>query len=173
MTGVVCATVGAGFIQGPPHLTWGLGEVFTVVCAMFFAVHIVMTQRLTQHFDPLNITLTSFTTLTLCAAIVYAWTSKLQLAPLSATLTTTGVLIPVLCLGIGGSFISLLVLNYFQRSVDPLHAAIIYTFEPVWATLFGFWLMMVEWTNWVLVGGFILLAGNILVERTQHSLITE
>ena len=45
--GVLMATVGAGFIEGPPHLSWGWGEIVTVACALFFALHIIFTQRLT------------------------------------------------------------------------------------------------------------------------------
>ena len=54
------ATVGAGFIEGPPHLSWGWGEIVTVACALFFALHIIFTQRLTLALDPLMLTLTSF-----------------------------------------------------------------------------------------------------------------
>ena len=45
-----------------------------------------------------------------------------------------GVLIPVLLLGLGGTFFCLLVLNLFQRYLHPVQAAIIYALEPVWAT---------------------------------------
>ena len=38
--GVGLATFGAGFIQGPPHLTWGLAEFITVFCALLFALHL-------------------------------------------------------------------------------------------------------------------------------------
>ena len=50
--GVLLATFGAGFIQGPPHLTWGLGEILTVICAVFFALHIIYTQKITQQLEP-------------------------------------------------------------------------------------------------------------------------
>ena len=58
--GVFLATFGAGFIQGPPHLTWGLGEILTVICAVFFALHIIYTQKITQKVEPIGVTQTSF-----------------------------------------------------------------------------------------------------------------
>ena len=58
--GVLMATLGAGFIEGPPHLSWGWGEIITVACALFFALHIIFTQKLTLKLDPLMLTLTSF-----------------------------------------------------------------------------------------------------------------
>ena len=45
MFGVLLATFGAGFIQGPPHLTWGFGEALTVVCAVFCLTHHLHTEN--------------------------------------------------------------------------------------------------------------------------------
>ena len=42
--GVALATFGAGFIEGPPIV--GLREILTVICAFFFALHILFTRRL-------------------------------------------------------------------------------------------------------------------------------
>ena len=47
LLGVGLATFGAGFIQGPPHLTWGVAEFITVFCALLFALHILFTQHIT------------------------------------------------------------------------------------------------------------------------------
>jgi drug/metabolite transporter (DMT)-like permease len=85
----------------------------------------------------------------------------------SDVLTREGVLVPVFLLGLGGSFFCLVALNMYQRHMHPVQAAIIYAFEPVWATLFGLWLGLVPWTWWIVFGGGILLAGNILVELTS------
>ena len=60
IAGVLLATFGAGFIEGPPHLSWGKGEILTVICAFFFALHIIFTQSITQRMDPLGVTITSF-----------------------------------------------------------------------------------------------------------------
>ena len=70
-------------------------------------------------------------------------------------------------LGVGGSFFCLVALNMFQRHMHPVQAAIIYAFEPVWATLFGLWLGLVAWSWWIPFGGGVLLLGNIVVELTS------
>jgi drug/metabolite transporter (DMT)-like permease len=73
-------------------------------------------------------------------------------------------LIPVILLGIGGTFFCLLLLNLYQRFLHPVQAAIIYAFEPVWATAIGLGLDMVEWSLWIAIGGGSLFIGNIMVE---------
>ena len=61
--GVILATVGAGFIDGPPHIVWGTGELLTIISALFFAIHIIYTDSITRERDPVAITATSFVVL--------------------------------------------------------------------------------------------------------------
>ena len=60
------------------------------------------------------------------------------------------------------------ILNLYQRHLEPVRAAIIYTLEPVWATLYGLALGLVGWTPWILVGGGLLVVGNLMVELTSQ-----
>jgi len=164
--GVFLATFGAGFIEGPPHLSWGWGEIVTVVSAFFFALHIVFTQNLTKRLDPIGISLTSFAVVSAGALFIMLFSSREIIEMIPDILSTKGVLLPLFLLGIGGSFFCLLALNMFQRYMHPVQAAIIYAFEPVWATVFGLALGLVPWTWWILIGGGVLLGGNLLVELT-------
>ena len=165
--GVLMATLGAGFIEGPPHLSWGWGELVTVACALFFALHIIYTQHWTLNHDPLQLTLTSFIVVSGGSMLLALGSSGEAWAMAKAVLSREGVLLPLMLLGVGGSFFCLVALNMYQRHMHPVQAAIIYAFEPVWATLFGLWLGLVPWTWWIVFGGGILLAGNILVELTS------
>ena len=169
MFGVLLATFGAGFIQGPPHLTWGFGEVMTVVCAVFFALHIIYTQRITQAMDPVGVTQTSFAVVALGAVAMVLLLGGGRSIEEWRFIFADGVLIPVLCLGIGGSFFCLLLLNMYQRYLHPIQAAIIYALEPVWATTYGLGLGLVDWSGWILIGGGALFLGNIVVELFTHA----
>ena len=59
-------------------------------------------------------------------------------------------------------------LNIFQKHLNPTHAAIIYSFEPVWATLYGWQQDMVDISIWLAMG-LLLLLGNIIVELDESS----
>ena len=169
MFGVLLATFGAGFIQGPPHLTWGFGEALTVVCAVFFALHIIYTQKITQAMDPVGVTQTSFAVVALGAVLMTVLLGGGRSMAEWDFVFDDGVFLPVLCLGIGGSFFCLLLLNMYQRYLHPIQAAIIYAFEPVWATMYGLGLDLVDWSSWILLGGGALFLGNIVVELFTHA----
>ena len=79
-----------------------------------------------------------------------------------------GVVFPLLCLGLFGSLACILMLNIFQKHLNPTHAAIIYSFEPVWATLYGWQQDMVDISIWLAMG-LLLLVGNIIVELDESS----
>ena len=170
LVGVGLATFGAGFIQGPPHLTWGVAEFITVFCALLFALHILFTQHITKRRDPVAVSTTSFIVVTICSALtvflIGDGTNPVQWRLIFAD----GVIIPVLLLGIGGSFFCLLFLNMYQRYLHPIQAAIIYALEPVWATIYGLQLNppMVDWSIWILIGGGALFVGNVIVELLSN-----
>ena len=166
--GVGLATFGTGFIQGPPHLTWGVAEFITVFCALLFALHILFTQHITTRRDPIAVSTSSFIVVTLCSAITVFFLGDGTNMEQWKLIFSDGVLIPVLLLGVGGSFFCLLFLNLYQRYLHPIQAAIIYALEPVWATIYGLQLGMVEWSIWILIGGGALFIGNIIVELLSN-----
>ena len=164
--GVGLATIGAGFIDGPPHIVWGLGELLTVVCAFFFALHIIYTDRITKQLNPIAVTSTSFAVLVIGAGSLALIASRDFRVFESAW--QPGVVIPLICLGLFGSLACILILNAFQRHLNPTHAAIIYSFEPVWATLYSWQQGLVEISVWLTMG-LLLLVGNIIVELDESS----
>ena len=164
IVGVGLATLGAGFIDGPPHIVWGTGEILTVACAFFFALHIIYTDRITKKLNPIAVTSTSFAVLVVGAGTIAIFSSGDIMVFESAW--QDGVIIPLLCLGLFGSLACILMLNVFQKHLNPTHAAIIYSFEPVWATLYGWQQDLVDISIWLLMG-LLLLLGNVIVELDE------
>ena len=65
--GVLLATFGAGYIQGPPELHYDIAEWLTILCAIMFAGHIIFTDIITKRIDPMTVTFTSIAISTLMA----------------------------------------------------------------------------------------------------------
>ena len=175
LIGVILATLGAGFIDGPPHLTWGWAELLTVFSAFLFAIHIIMTDSITKRVDPLQVTMTSFLVvviasfITLIVVLLTAPAESPGVADLYGMLTSMDVLIWLILLGALGTFVALMLLNLNQRFLHPVHAAIIFAFEPVWATIYALIVDLNEFSMWLFVGGGALLVGNLIVETRERA----
>lgn len=168
VAGVLLATFGAGFIEGPPQITYGLAEAMTIGCAFLFAVHILLTDRLTRAHPPLGVTLTSFV---VTAGLASATLGLALLRPgavpardLGRLLVDRGYWIPLALAIVFSTIVALTLMNLFQRFLDPVRAAIVFALEPIWATIVAAVLGYGAPTKWLLVGGGALLAGNIVAE---------
>ncbi|MDP6906080.1 MAG: DMT family transporter [Candidatus Thalassarchaeaceae archaeon] len=175
LIGVLLATFGAAFIDGQPHLTFGIGEWLTVACAFLFAAHIIATDRITKKTDPLLLTGPMILTVSLLSFVVFLlWPLREGGGDeLFELLQVRSFLFPLLLCAIFGSLVALLILNLFQKAVSPVHAAIIYALEPVWAAIFSL-IMGLEgdFTFWLPLGAAALLLGNFVIEFDNVKLPT-
>ena len=177
VVGILLATLGAGFIDGSPQISWGWAELITVFSAFIFAVHIIATDVITKRVDPVRLTMTSFivvilaSTLTLVISLLLSPAGSTSIGDLFSLLLHWDIVLWLFLLGFLGSFIAILLLNIYQRFLHPVHAAIIYAFEPVWATIYALFVGLNEFTFWLFVGGGLLLLGNLIVELRPNQII--
>jgi len=166
--GVAMATVGSGFISGPPQLHFDLPEWLTVLCALLFAVHILATDFITKRTSPVLVSLTTFFWVTIGSAITLAvgmWLEpSIDTVALKTLLASPGFYKPAALTSILGTLVALSLLNQFQRELDPVRAAILYALEPVWASLIALSIGMGTIDSWLLFGGGALLLGNLVAE---------
>ena len=73
-------------------------------------------------------------------------------------------LVPLLLSSFFGTFVALSLVNYYQKYIDPVRAAILYALEPVWATIFAVGTGVTDFSFWLLIGGSCLLIGNLIAE---------
>ena len=167
VVGAVLATLGAGFIQGPPQLSFGPAEWLTVGCAFVFALHILATERVTRRHAPLPVTFTTFACVTLGSLVTLA----IGMAGDGPDLASIGRLAldpsfaqPMLLSSFLATTLALSLMNTYQRELEPVRAAILYAVEPIWATLVAIGLGQAEAGFWLAVGGGSLLLGNVIAE---------
>lgn len=169
MIGALLATFGAGYIQGPPQLSFGLAEGLTIGCAFLFAIHILVTDAFTKREAPMPVTMTSFTVVAAGGALVCvggAWLSPgASTGALLELATTREFFVPMLLASGLATVLALSLMNLFQRELDPVRAAIVYALEPIWATLVSLsqGRESVE-LKWLYLGGGALLLGNLVAE---------
>jgi drug/metabolite transporter (DMT)-like permease len=166
--GALLATFGAGFIGGPPQLTFGRAEWLTVGCAFVFALHILATDGVTRRHAPLAVTLVSFVVVVVGSLGTMAVGCALEGGPDAARLATLAgsadFAVPLVLASLLATVLALSLMNLFQRELDPVRAAILYAVEPVWAALIALALGLAVADRWLWIGGGALLLGNLAAE---------
>jgi len=164
--GVILATFGAGYIQGPPELHYDIAEWLTILCALMFAGHIIFTDIITKRIDPMTVTFTSIAISTLMALFLLNYFMYVNESNVNIyyMVVKADFLIPLLLSSFFGTFVALSLVNYYQKYIDPVRAAILYALEPVWATIFALGTGITTFNYWLLIGGSCLLVGNLIAE---------
>jgi drug/metabolite transporter (DMT)-like permease len=150
-----------------------LGERLTLAASVLFAVQMLLLDRLGQRMSSAHFTaafLATTAALGLAGAVVLAglgpgvatwaeWTGgMLAQAKIAASLVLLALLPTVL----GFHW-----MNTYQPLVSPTRAALIYLLEPVFTAAFSVWWGFEEATTPLLIGGGLILVGNLLVEAPR------
>lgn len=168
IVGAICSTAGAAFIRGTPQMLLSFGELMSIACALLFGIHILATDHVSRRVDALAVSTSSFLVVTLGCAGWLMWfqlfRTPLSGAEFTALLQHRDFLLPLLLMTVFGTAVALTFMNLFQKQVDPVRAAILYSSEPVWAAVFGVWMGYDQLSGWLFFGGGLLLGGNLFVE---------
>jgi drug/metabolite transporter (DMT)-like permease len=123
---VLLAAGGGGFNRG---------DFLSTFCAFLIACHIVSVSKVLKNDDVFLVTLVQFVTVTLIAG---AASLLLPLPPF--TVTTPAVLSIVYC-AVFPTVFCFTLQNIYQRFVTPTRAGLIYTLDPVWSLIAGFFVL--------------------------------
>ena len=132
--GAIIAAIGLYFLTYGGSLGFGLGEIYGLVCAVMFALHIVFTDRYSKRYDVF--------------LLVTIQLSFVAFFSFVASLFFDGGFIPV---NLDSTFIEAIIITVLfatvfafgvqtamQRFTTPAKTAIIFTMEPVSAGVFGY-----------------------------------
>lgn len=116
-----------------------VGDAFVLVCAVFFGLHIVLTDRFVKHpgvtvemLTLVQLTVVSLLSLGFSQALGGRFTAQLAL------LANPQVYVGVLICGVLATAYAYLVQTGMQRRVSPTQVALIFIMEPVFAGLFDY-----------------------------------
>ena len=126
---VVLATVGLALLS-LHGWSVGTGELLTLACAVFFAIHIVGLGEWSSEYDPYGFALLQIATVAVIALLA-ASPGGIKLPPDASTWGTVGIT------AVFATAIAFVVQTWTQSLVPAVTAAIIMTMEPVFAGIFG------------------------------------
>jgi drug/metabolite transporter (DMT)-like permease len=153
---VVLATIGLGLLS-LHGWSIGTGELLTLACAAFFALHIVGLGEWSAQYDPYSFSLVQIGTVAVMA-LVAAIPNGIMLPP------DAGVWGAVAVTAVLATAAGFLVQTWAQSLMSATRAAVVMTMEPVFAGLFGVFIGGDQLTLRILGGAACVLAAMFISE---------
>jgi drug/metabolite transporter (DMT)-like permease len=136
------------------------GDAMTLLCAVAFACYIVALDQTAHRHAVLP-----FTIIQIASMALYSWAGAWLLE--APVLPRAGVSLGVIVyLALAATLLTGYLMTRYQRDTTPTRAAIIYTVEPVWASLMAAALLGERLTGPAMVGGGLILTGVLFSQLT-------
>lgn len=156
--GVLLAGAGLYLLSRPSAGGFNLGDLYTALCAVCFAMVVVLVQRYTDRHHPLGLIMVQVMATVALSGLLLALAERPRFA-WSPTLVPD-----ILVTGILATAGSLVIQFYWQRRTTPVRAAVIYTLEPVFAAGFAYLLLGETMGGWAWLGAGLILVGMLSAE---------
>lgn len=169
LAGIAAAVIGLVLLTLNDVVRVNLGDVLTLGCAFFFALHIVLVGRLTRGFDPIVFATAQITAVAILSGM--AALVERPLAPLAAAPPAVWAMIAFMAAtGTVGAF---LIQVWAQRFTSASHTGLMFTFEPVAAALTAYLILGEVLAGRQALGAVLILAGIVLAELNQEASETQ
>ena len=155
----MCLT-GIGLVSLKDDFTIGIGDGLTLICGIFYAVHILVTAKGTWGHDVIILTF-----IQLAVAGILAAGSALVFEPFPTHISTSSY-IGIAYLSIMCTAICFFLQTYGQKHTTPSQAAVILSLESVFGTIISAFLGEEDIT-FKLICGFLLIFVAVIVSETK------
>lgn len=158
LLGVALAAAGLYFLSRPSAGGFNRGDFYTLICAVCFALVVILVQKYTDRHHPLALVMVQIIVTVSLSGIILA------LAERPRFLWSPSLVPDIIVTSLLATAGSLVIQFYWQRRTTPIRAAIIYTLEPVFASAFAFFLLQETLPGLAWLGAALILAGMITAE---------
>lgn len=156
---VFIAFIGLGLLTLNKSISGiNIGDVYTFICAIVCAIHIILVGRYTVECDSIALAVIQ---IGVCAILSLITTLAFE-SPIVPT--SYGVWINILILSVVCTSGAFIVQSVAQKFTSPTHTALIFTGEPVFAAVFGYIILGEILSGQGLIGAILILGGMIITE---------
>jgi len=135
LAGIALAVSGIWLLAASGGEGFNRGDMISTLCALFIACHIITVSKVLKDDDVYLVSMIQFATVA-CLAGVALLVSGTPLLGLSYSGATS-----IIYCAIFPTIVCFTLQNAYQRYVTPTRAGLIYTLDPVWSLLAGFFIL--------------------------------
>jgi len=161
LAGVVCVVAGLWFLTSPAGSSFNLGDGLSLVCAALFGVYIVYLDVISNDMSPAQLTFIQVSTNAILSIIAMVF---FESAPLHLSWTGGATLV---YLAVFATLLTTFMQTRFQKFTTPTRAVIIFTIEPVFASLIAALVLGEQLGVLGILGGALIIAGVLVSELSE------
>lgn len=152
----ILALTGTAVLSFTNGFSLHMGDIYLLLCAVFFALQILFNEKCGQHNDVMSITCIQLLTMGILSFLFMPLTNQTYIPSESWG--------SVLFLALFSSALACIFQLYGQGHVEPSKASLILSLESVLATFFSILLLGQSLTPAILIGGSLMFSAVIIVE---------
>jgi drug/metabolite transporter (DMT)-like permease len=156
--GIAVVCLGLWLLTAPSGSGFNIGDGLTLICAVVFGLYIVYLDIVSKQIAPIRL---SFLQVATCAVLAWGITGLSEVPSFSFS---GPVVIAIVYLTVFATVITTLVQTRYQKDTTPTRAAIIFSIEPLFATLLAALILEEDIGTWGAVGGGLIVVGVVVSE---------
>jgi drug/metabolite transporter (DMT)-like permease len=155
---VILATIGLGLLTISGSMKLNIGDIWVFLCAIAFAVYIIMVGRFTKKHDSILLTFTQLALVGIITGLISLFSGGFAMPK--------GYIIwqAIIFCSVFATAFMYAVQNHFQKFISEVKTAIIFSFEPLFAAVTAYFYLSEQLTLKVILGGLLIFAGMIFSE---------
>jgi len=144
MTGIALAVIGIWLLATGGGQGFNRGDLLSTICALLIACHIITVSKVLKDDDVYLVSLVQFATVTAMSG------AASLLIPTSPFSVTPAAVRSIIYCAIFPTVFCFTLQNIYQRYVTPTRAGLVYTLDPVWSLMAGYFILgerleIIEW----------------------------
>lgn len=160
---VILAVIGMYFLCVTDKFTFGIGEILTLLCAFFFACHILVIDHFAGEFDGVKLSCIQFFTCGILSSVLMFIFEEPSIGSVAAAW------LPIAYAGVMSCGVAYTLQIVGQKNMNPTVASIILSLESVFGTLAGIILLGDDFGFKKAIGCALMFAAIILTQLPQRN----
>ena len=134
LIGAVLSFLGVTLMSLNDALTLSVGEILTIICAVFVAIQIILTDKYSRKHDTFLLTVVEITTMSVLATVI-SISKEPHLLPKH---WSSYLIFSFLITAVFATVYAFVIQNTAQKYTTPTKTAIIFIMEPVFSAIFSY-----------------------------------
>ncbi len=142
---------------------FNIGDFFTLLCAVFFAMYLVYLDIVSKKFDFISLSFLQVS-VTAMLGIIFAFTLSVSNLELIRFSLTGNLIFALLYTAILATALATTLQTKFQKTITPTKAGIIFSFEPIFSALLAYLIIHEKISRFGFLGGLLIFTGLLVTE---------